>query len=232
MQGWIKIHRQLLDWEWYNDINTFRLFMHILLKAQHKPIEWQGIKIDAGSFVTSLDKLSKETGLSIRKVRTALDNLKTTHELTSKTTSRYSIITVNNWNKWQTNDTQNDKQTTCLCYNKNERKEEESSSRTTNNNVVYIGSTHFDVYGSYSNVYLSKRQYGSLLTQMGSQELLIMFIDELSENIASKSDKDKVFDEKHPDMHYIRLCKYFKWYLERKRKEKPQDEPKPYNPYG
>ena len=229
MQGWIKIHRQLLDWEWYNDLNTFRLFMHILLKAQHKPIDWQGIKIEAGSFVTSLDKLSKETGLSIRKVRTALNNLKTTHELTSKTTSRYSIITVNNWNKWQANDTPIDKQTTCLCYNKNERREEESSSKTTNNNVVYIGSTHFHVYGSYSNVYLSRRQYGSLLTQMGGEKILTILIDELSENIASN--RDKVFDENHTDMHYIRLCKYFKQYLDNKRKEKQYDEPKPYNPY-
>ena len=229
MQGWIKIHRQLLEWEWYNDINTFRLFMHILLKAQHKPIEWQGIKIDAGSFITSLDKLSKETGLSIRKVRTALDNLKTTCELTSKTTSRYSIITVNNWNKWQANDTPPDKQTTCLCYNKNERREEESVNRTINN-VVNITSSLYKGYGSYSNVYLSPRQRGALLTLMGSEKLLATLIDELSENIASKS--EQVFDETYPNMHYIRLIRYFNRYLEKKRKEQPNDEPKPYNPYS
>ncbi|MBQ1988277.1 MAG: hypothetical protein II234_00035 [Clostridia bacterium] len=227
MNGWIKIHRQLLEWEWYNDINTFRLFMHILLKAQHKPIDWQGIKIEAGSFVTSLDKLSKETGLSIRKVRTALDNLKTTREVTSKTTSRYSIVTVNNWNKWQTNDTPLDKQTTCLCYNKNERIEEESSSSKTTNNVVSLSSSLYKGYGSYSNVYLSKVQYGTLTQLMGGEELLTVFIDELSENIASK--KEQVFDEKYPNMHFIRLRKYFKAH-QSNRKEQP-NEPRPYNPY-
>jgi hypothetical protein len=36
MSGWIKIHRSILEWEWYEDTNTFRLFMHLILKANHK----------------------------------------------------------------------------------------------------------------------------------------------------------------------------------------------------
>ena len=36
MSGWIKIHRQILEWEWYSDTNTFRVFLHLLLKANHK----------------------------------------------------------------------------------------------------------------------------------------------------------------------------------------------------
>ena len=33
MSGWIKIHRKITEWEWYDDVNTFRLFMHLILKS-------------------------------------------------------------------------------------------------------------------------------------------------------------------------------------------------------
>ena len=112
LNGYIKLYRKLLVWEWYSDINVRVLFFHCLLKANHKTEKWQGIEINAGQFVTSLGHLSKECGLTERQTRTALSKLKTTGELTSKTTSRYSVISINNWNKWQANDTQNDKQRT------------------------------------------------------------------------------------------------------------------------
>ena len=110
LNGFIKLHRKLLAWEWYSDINVRVLFFHCLLRANHKKEKWQGIEINAGEFVTSYDHLAKECGLSIHQTRTALDKLKMTGELASKTTSRYTVIVINNWNKWQTNDTQNGKQ--------------------------------------------------------------------------------------------------------------------------
>jgi len=52
--GWIKIHRKLLDWEWYDEPNTFRLFLHLLLKANHKPRNYRGVIIETGQVVTGL----------------------------------------------------------------------------------------------------------------------------------------------------------------------------------
>ena len=112
LNGFIKLHRKLLAWEWYSDINVRVLFFHCLLKANHKTEKWQGIEINAGQFVTSLGHLSKECGLTEQQTRTALSKLKSTSEITSKSTSRYSIITVNNWNLYQTNNTQDNKQIT------------------------------------------------------------------------------------------------------------------------
>ena len=111
-QGFVKIHRSLLNWEWYSDLNTRVLFLHILLKANHKPQKWQGITIEKGQFVTSIGHLAQESGLSVRNVRTSLEHLKSTNELTSQTTSRYSIITINNWDKWQRTDKVTDKRLT------------------------------------------------------------------------------------------------------------------------
>ena len=99
--GFVKLHRELLNWEWYSDLPVRVLFLHCLLKANFKNTKWKGQTIKSGEFITSIASLSKETALSQQQTRTALFKLKSTHEITIKTTSRYSIITVNNWNKWQ-----------------------------------------------------------------------------------------------------------------------------------
>ena len=101
IQGWIKIHRQLLEWEWYDDINVTRLFLHILLKANHKSKNYKGELIQIGEHLTSREILSNETGLTIRQVRTALTKLKTTNEVTIKSSSQGTKIQVVNYEKYQ-----------------------------------------------------------------------------------------------------------------------------------
>ena len=101
MQGYIKLHRQLLEWEWYKNAPVKDLFIHCLLKANHADKKWQGTLVKKGSFITSYENLSIETGLSYKQVRTALDKLKMTGEVAHQTTSQYSIITIKNWDKFQ-----------------------------------------------------------------------------------------------------------------------------------
>ena len=40
--GFIKLHRKIIDWEWYDDINTKTLFIHILLMANFEDKKWHG----------------------------------------------------------------------------------------------------------------------------------------------------------------------------------------------
>lgn len=101
MKGWICLHRQLLDWEWYSDINTKTLFIHCLLKANHKPKKWQGMDVPAGGFITGRKVLSVETGLSEQQVRTSLTRLKSTSDITITSTSKYSLVTLTNWASYQ-----------------------------------------------------------------------------------------------------------------------------------
>lgn len=112
MGSYIKIDRKILDWEWYSDINTCRLFFHMLLKTNWKPGRFQGTEIPRGSFVSSLSRLAEETGLTERKVRTALEHLKTTGEVTSKSHSKFTVFTIKNYCCYQSTDTQKDKQAT------------------------------------------------------------------------------------------------------------------------
>jgi hypothetical protein len=101
MSGWIKLHRKILDWEWYSDPNTFRVFLHLILKANHKDKRFKGIELIKGSIVTSRDILALETGLSVRQVRTSLERLKMTSEVTIKTNSKGTVIQIVNYDKYQ-----------------------------------------------------------------------------------------------------------------------------------
>ena len=137
MEGFIYLHRKMLDWEWYDDINTCRVFLHCLFKANWRPCKWHGVDIEAGQFITSLQTLASETGLSVRQIRTALEHLISTGEVTSKSHSKYRIITVNNWDRYQVLDKQSDKQPTSKrqASDKQATTAEESNKEINKNNI-------------------------------------------------------------------------------------------------
>jgi len=110
MEGWVKLHRKFLNWEWYDDINTKVLFLHLLLKANHEKKQWKGITIEPGQLVTSYQNLAIETGLSVKKIRVSIFKLCRTNEVAHKGQSLYSIITIKNWNQYQEKGKQNGKQ--------------------------------------------------------------------------------------------------------------------------
>ena len=102
MEGnYIKISRSILEWEWYGNINTCRLFLHMLLKANWKDGRFEGKDIPRGSFVSSYPRLADECGLTINEVRTALKHLISTGEITVKAHAKYSVFTVVKYNDYQ-----------------------------------------------------------------------------------------------------------------------------------
>ena len=97
----IKTFRKILNWEWYTDVPTFKLFMHCLLKANWKPGKWHGYEYERGQFITSLQAMANETGLTVQEVRTALKHLKQTGELTDWHDSKVRIVTVLSFDRYQ-----------------------------------------------------------------------------------------------------------------------------------
>lgn len=110
--GWVRLHRQFLEWEWFDDANVFRLFIYCLLKANHNDNKYRGQVVKRGTFLTSLELLSKDTGLSVRSVRTSLNKLESTGELTSKRNAKGTIIQVIKYDCYQlaTSETTNERQ--------------------------------------------------------------------------------------------------------------------------
>nr|WP_304015295.1 hypothetical protein [Ruminococcus bromii] len=97
----IKLSRKIQSWRWYQDANTMRVFIHILLNANVYDHDFENITVKRGQWVTSVSKISEQLNISTRSIRTALNHLKSTNEVAIKTTPKYSIITVKNYNQYQ-----------------------------------------------------------------------------------------------------------------------------------
>lgn len=97
----IKLSRKIQSWRWYQDANTMRVFVHILLNANVYDHDFENITVKRGQWVTSVSKISEQLNISTRSIRTALNHLKSTNEVAIKTTPKYSIITVKNYNQYQ-----------------------------------------------------------------------------------------------------------------------------------
>lgn len=112
MPGWIKLHKSLVNWEWRDQPNTLAVFINLLLEANFCESTWRGVKLNPGDLIFGRKEFSKRTGISERSIRTALTNLKSTNNLTIKSTNRYSVISINNWVRYQIQDQQTDQQAT------------------------------------------------------------------------------------------------------------------------
>ena len=101
MPGWLKMYRKITEWEWYTDSQTVHLFIHIIIKASFEDSKWRGQNIKRGQLFTGRKLLSQQTGISEQSIRTILNRLKSTKEITIESTSKNSIITVCNYEGYQ-----------------------------------------------------------------------------------------------------------------------------------
>lgn len=167
MEGFVSIHRKILEWEWWTDHNTTRLFLYIIIKANFKDNRWQGIVIKRGQFVTSISKISQETGLSPRAVRTSLQKLNFSQETTSKTTNRFTTITVCKYDSYQQQFFSNDKQIDKQMTNKRQTNDKQMTNKrqqlnndnNDNNKIKEIKGNFFD--------FLNSLDYENWKTDMG-----------------------------------------------------------------
>ena len=116
MNGWIKLHRQFLQWEWFSDPNVLSVFVYLLLQVNRKDGKWRGYEVLCGQHITSNEIISLHTGLSIQQVRTALRKLKSTGEITTHATNKFTLVTIVKWAFYQNGsddcNTQNNNQLT------------------------------------------------------------------------------------------------------------------------
>ena len=110
--GYIRLHRKITQWEWYQNPNTFRVFLHCLLMANFTDGRFEGKEVKRGQFVTSLPSLAKQTSLTIQQVRTSLAHLISTGEITDRSTRHYRVITIVKYNEYQQDNRQNNRQST------------------------------------------------------------------------------------------------------------------------
>lgn len=131
----------MLNWEWYSKPNMVQFYVHILLKANHAPGRWRGFDISRGQLITGLHTLSNETGLTIRQIRTCIKNLKTSGELTSKVTNKFSILTICNYETYQDDLSAGDKPNDRPLTSKRQASDKQATTnkKNKNNNKDNIG---------------------------------------------------------------------------------------------
>lgn len=130
--GFVKLHRSIMDWEWYTTPNMFLLFLHLIIKANHKPAQWCGRTIERGQAVIGRESLSFETGISAQSCRTCIKRLKSTNEITTESTNKFTVVTITNYERYQMRDSGSNQQ-----YNQPANKQLTNNQPTTNHKQEY-----------------------------------------------------------------------------------------------
>ena len=102
--GWIKLHRQIMDSEFYTEPRKFskhEAWIDILLRTNHK--EEDGIQ--AGSLLTSYGELAKSWGWSKSTTWNFLKYLSRqnmiTFELNENGTDKRTVVSITKWDLYQ-----------------------------------------------------------------------------------------------------------------------------------
>ena len=181
-KGWIKLHRQFLEWEWYDDPNTLRLFLHCLLKANHKDKKYRGDLIKRSTFVSSLEVLAFELNLSTQQIRTSLSKLEKTGEINRYSNRQGTVVTVCNYNTYQSEDsesnTQSNKRVTDEQQTSNTRatttKNEKNDKNVNNDKKLYMFDLFWDSYDKKIDRKRCETNWGKLSKK--NKSLILEFI--------------------------------------------------------
>lgn len=99
----IKIDRNLVNWRWFKNKNTLIVWLWLLMAANIKDNDFEKETIHRGEVPTSRKSISAATGLTEREVRTALNHLKETGEVSVRIRHNYQVITILNYELYQDN---------------------------------------------------------------------------------------------------------------------------------
>ena len=101
MEGWVTLHRKFLQWEWFDKPEMVQLFIWLLLNANYADKKWQGVELKRGQLVITTTKLREALKFTEQRTRTCLERLKSTGEIITKSTNRFTIVTICNYDKYQ-----------------------------------------------------------------------------------------------------------------------------------
>ena len=99
--GHIKLFRKIQEWEWYGDPIMVAFWVHLLVNANYEDKKWRGMEIKRGEFVTSLSALASEIGISVSQVRTCLNRMRDSKQITIVSTNKMTKITICNYDAYQ-----------------------------------------------------------------------------------------------------------------------------------
>ncbi len=100
--GWVLLYRSLKHRSWYRNPAARSVAIHALLTANYMPVEDKRYgRLERGQFADSVRGLAEFLGLSRQCMRTAIRILEEDGFIETKSTDRYVVFTVQNWDKYQ-----------------------------------------------------------------------------------------------------------------------------------
>lgn len=129
------------------------MFLHLLITVNWTDKKWKGQEIKRGSIVSSYEKLATETGLSVMQVRTAIKKLRSTGEITSKSSNKNTVFIVNNYDLYQVGNKQNNEPVTSKEQTDNIQitttKESKEVKKEKNNNIKRFTPPTYEQVSTY-----------------------------------------------------------------------------------
>lgn len=199
MAGFVIMHRDILDWEWYQSPTVSRLYFHLILRVNYTDKRWQGILVKRGQLVTSNNHLAIELKLSIQIIRTAIQKLQEGKYIGVETTNRFTLITLYNYDKFQSSTSVSNKQNTNQKTNKKlSNNEPVTTTKQSNKEKKNNNKTTEERRLKFKNEVFAHSQF--------SKELLSDFF-----NYWSETDRDKKL-MKHENQDFFEIDKRLeKW---------------------
>lgn len=217
---YIKIYRSILDWEWWMDMNTTRVFIYMLLKANWKDGKFKGVDIPRGSFVASIASISEGTGLTHDEVRTAIKHLISSNNIAKQSTNKYTVFTVLGYDLHQDTSQANPKQIPIHSQAiPNDRRKEEGKKE--NNNITGACVRFEEFWNSYpkqTHRMLAEQAYCMLVSSGITEDALITASGNYAEYCNIKHTQQEFIS--HPD-NWLNKSKWTDYTVENYKKPVP-----------
>ena len=172
--GFVKLHRSITNWEWYQDSAVKAVFLHLLITVNFEDRRWMGRAIRRGQRVTSYAGLANETGLSVQQVRTALGKLKKTGEVLLEAGPKNTLITLTGFERYQATLSEGGRQQTANRGETSEPQQRKKEKRA--DNLQELKETQEEKKAVAPFVFLTQNEVESLRTEYGETALNSMIL--------------------------------------------------------
>ncbi|WP_369674799.1 DnaD domain-containing protein [Enterococcus faecium] len=164
--GYIKLYRKVTSSFVWTNSDMFKLWVLCLMKASHEERKFlfngQEVLLTSGQFVTGAHAIAKEYNEGVpsdkavawRKLWRWLKKFETEGLLTIQSNARYSVISINNWSDYQSNDKpvtsqrqSNDKPMTTYKNDKNDKNDKNNNIHDENSTLQEIVQIYESIFG-------------------------------------------------------------------------------------
>ena len=227
-QGWIKLHRKMLDnpvvWK---DSDHLAVWIYLLLNATHKDMDVlfksKRITLKPGQLITGRKSIASQLSISDSKVKRVLLAFESDQQIDRQRSNKNSLITILNWCEYQQNDQQNDQQVTS-------KRAASDQQVTTNKNVKNIkNNTLVDFFDQIWKLYPKKEGKGQVsLTQ--KKKLYNIGLEEMTRAIERYKKAKEGTDRKYLQNGSTFFNSGYVDYLDANYEDKPIQTAKPVQP--